>query len=134
MLNSIFAVFGCNSVCSPNKILFLRLLRLIYSDCIAAVKKITRRWTPGKAFQDAGAALVMAARALLSTTISVQWTKSHPERSDSPPTHGPGSSGAYTWRTLYHRTRISVHFRTLPYQFCGSTRSLFMTYSPRSPR
>ena len=63
----------------------LNLRGTVYSDCLAAVKKITRRWTPGRAFLDAGAALVTAARALLSPDITVQWTKGHPERSNSPP-------------------------------------------------
>ena len=34
----------------------LNLRGTIYSDCLTAVKTITRRWTPGSAFQDAGAA------------------------------------------------------------------------------
>ena len=63
----------------------LNLRGTIYSDCLAAVKKITRRWTPGSAFQDTGAAPVTASRALLTPDITVQWTKGHPERSDSPP-------------------------------------------------
>ena len=63
----------------------LNLRGTIYSDCLAAVKKIHRQWTPGSAFQDAGAAVVTAARGLLSPHLSVQWTKGHPERSDSPP-------------------------------------------------
>ena len=63
----------------------LNLRGTIYSDCLAAVKKITRRWTPGRSFQDTGAALVTAVRALLSPDITVQWTKGHPERSDSSP-------------------------------------------------
>ena len=63
----------------------LQLRGTVYSDCLAAVKQITRRWTPGSAFHATGAALVTAARALLSPTITVQWTKGHPERSDTPP-------------------------------------------------
>ena len=62
----------------------LNLQGTVYSDCLAAVKKINRRWTPGKAFQAAGAALVTAARTLLSSTLTVHWTKGHPERSDTP--------------------------------------------------
>ena len=42
--------------------------------CLAAVKQITRRWTPGRAFNATGAALVTAARALLSPTIPA-WTR-----------------------------------------------------------
>ena len=50
----------------------LNLRGSIYSACLAVVKKITRRWTPDRAFQDAGTALVAAARALRSDTITVQ--------------------------------------------------------------
>ena len=63
----------------------LNLRGTVYSDCLAAVKKITRRWTPGRACQDTGATLVAAARALLSDSVTVQWIKGHPERSDLPP-------------------------------------------------
>ena len=38
----------------------LNLRGTVDSDCLAAVKKITRRWTPGSAFQDTSAALVAA--------------------------------------------------------------------------
>ena len=31
----------------------LNLRGTVYSDCLVAVKKVTRRWTPGRAFQDA---------------------------------------------------------------------------------
>ena len=76
----------------------LNLRGTIYSDCLATVKKLTRQWTPGTAFQDAGAAVVTAARALLSPNLTVKWTKGHPERSGSPPPRlGPDSSGASTW-------------------------------------
>ena len=60
----------------------LKLQGSIYSDCLAAVKKITRRWTPGRAFQDTGATLVTASRALRSDSIKLHWIKGHPERSD----------------------------------------------------
>ena len=45
----------------PLYTLNLYLRGTIYSDFLADAKKITRRWTPGRAFQDAGAALVAAA-------------------------------------------------------------------------
>ena len=48
----------------------------VYSDCLSAVKKITRKWTPGHAYQAAGASLV--------STISLKWVKGHPERSEVP--------------------------------------------------
>ena len=63
----------------------LNLRGTIYSDCLAAVKKINRRWTTGQAFQDAGATLITASRALRSDSITIQWIKGHPERSEIPP-------------------------------------------------
>ena len=51
-----------------------RLRGTVYSDCLSAVKKITRRWSPDQGFQEAGAALVSSFRAYLSDTISLQWT------------------------------------------------------------
>ena len=62
----------------------LGLSGTVYSDCLSAVKKITRRWTPGHSFQEAGASLVSSCRAYLSPTISLKWTKGHPERSELP--------------------------------------------------
>ena len=62
----------------------LHLRGTVYSDRLAAVKKITRRWTPGRAFQDTGAPLVTASRAMHSDSISLQWIKGHPERSEFP--------------------------------------------------
>ena len=62
-----------------------RLHGTVYSDCLSAVKKITRRWSPGQGFQEAGAALVSSCRAYLSDAISLKWTKGHPERSAHPP-------------------------------------------------
>ena len=49
----------------------LKLRGTVYSDCLAAVNKITRRWTPGRAFQDTGATLVTASRALCSDSITI---------------------------------------------------------------
>ena len=63
----------------------LNLRGTVYSDCLAAVKKITRKWTPGRAFQDSGATQVAAAKALRTDSITIQWIKGHPERSDLPP-------------------------------------------------
>ena len=63
----------------------LGLSGTVYSDCLSAVKKITRRWTPGHSFQEAGAALVSSCRAYLSPKVSLQWTKGHPERTELPP-------------------------------------------------
>ena len=57
----------------------------VYSDCLSAVKKITRKWTPGHSYQEAGASLVSSCRAYLSSTISLKWVKGHPERSEHPP-------------------------------------------------
>ena len=36
----------------------LQLRGTVYSDCLSAVEKITRRWSPGRAFTEAGAGLV----------------------------------------------------------------------------
>ena len=63
----------------------LHLRGTVYSDCLGAVKKITRRWSPGLAFTEAGASLVTSCRSYLSASISIQWIKGHPERSDAPP-------------------------------------------------
>ena len=57
----------------------------LYRAALAAVNKITRRWTPGRAFQDIGATLVTASRAHCSDSITILWTKGHSERSKSPP-------------------------------------------------
>ena len=63
----------------------LNLRGTVYSDCLGAVKKVTRRWSTGPSFLDAGAALVTSNRSYLSDRIHLQWTKGHPERSDTPP-------------------------------------------------
>ena len=62
-----------------------RLRGTVYTDCLSAVKKINRRWSPGSSFQEAVAALVASCRAYLSDSISLKWTKGHPERSEQPP-------------------------------------------------
>ena len=49
------------------------------------MKKITRRWSPGLTFTEAGASLVTSCRSYLSASISIQWIKGHPERSDTRP-------------------------------------------------
>ena len=58
----------------------LGLSGTVFSDCLSAVKKITRKWTPGHSFQAVGASLVASCRAYLSHTISLKWVKGHPER------------------------------------------------------
>ena len=63
----------------------LRLRGTVYTDCLSAVKKINRRWSPGSSFQEAGAALVASCRAYLTASISLKWIKGHPERSEQPP-------------------------------------------------
>ena len=52
----------------------------VYSDCLSAVKKIkiTRKWTPGHSFQEAGASLVSSCRAYLSSTISLPPSREPP--------------------------------------------------------
>ena len=68
------------------KLLHLLNLRgTVYSDCLGAVKKITRRWSSGRSFLEAGAALVSSSRAYLSDQIQLKWIKGHPERSTTPP-------------------------------------------------
>ena len=62
----------------------LQLRGTVYSDCRSAVTKINRLWSPGTSFTEAGAALVSASRHYLSESISLQWVKGHPERSDTP--------------------------------------------------
>ena len=62
----------------------LHLRSTVFSDCLSAVKKITRRWSPGLAYTEAGASLVTSCRSYLSDTISLKWIKGHPERSDTP--------------------------------------------------
>ena len=62
----------------------LGLRGTVFSDCLSAVKKITRKWTPGHSFQAAGASLVSSCRGHLSHTISLKWVKGHPERSETP--------------------------------------------------
>ena len=64
----------------------LNLRGIVYSNCFGAVKKINRRWSTGRSFLDAGAALVTSCRTYLSDRITLKWLKGHPERSDSPPT------------------------------------------------
>ena len=111
----------------------LNLRGTVYSDCLAAVKKITRRWTPGKAFQAAGAALVTAARFLLSSTLTVQWMKGHPERSDSPVSAWTRQQWGIYVADALAKNKTSVHFHTPPYQYYEPTRSHYMTSCPRSP-
>ena len=60
----------------------LKLRGTVYSDCLGAVKKITRQWS---SFLEAGAALVASNRSYLSDCIHHQWTKDHPECTDTPP-------------------------------------------------
>ena len=62
----------------------LHLRGTVYSDCLGAVKKITRRLSSGHSFLEAVAALVASCRSYLSDRILLQWTKGHPERSDNP--------------------------------------------------
>ena len=61
----------------------LNLSGIVYSDCLGAVKKITRRWSSGRSFLDAGAALVTSCRSYLSNRIHLKWLKGHSERSDT---------------------------------------------------
>ena len=63
----------------------LNLSGTVYSDCLGAVQKITRRWPPGHSILEAGAVLVASTRSYLSDRIHLQWSKGHPERSDTPP-------------------------------------------------
>ena len=49
----------------------LNLSRLVYSDCLGAVKKITRLWSTGRSFLDAGAALVTSCLTYLSDRIHI---------------------------------------------------------------
>ena len=64
----------------------LHLRGTVFSDCLSAVKKITRRWSPRLAYTEAGASLVISCRSYLSDTISLKWIKGHPEHSDTPHT------------------------------------------------
>ena len=64
----------------------LHLRGTVFSDCLSAVKKITRHWSPGLAHTEAGASLVASCRSYLSDTISLVWIKGHPERSTTPHT------------------------------------------------
>ena len=63
----------------------LHLRGTVYTECLSAVKKINRRWSPGSSFQEADAALVASCRTYLSDSISLKWIKGHPERSEHPP-------------------------------------------------
>ena len=63
----------------------LHLSGTVYSDCLSAVNKITRRWSSGRSFLEAGAALVSSSRTFLSDQIQLKWIKGHPEQSDTPP-------------------------------------------------
>ena len=50
----------------------LQLCGAFYSECLSAVKNITRRWFPGHAFTEAGAALVISSRSYLLDSIPLQ--------------------------------------------------------------
>ena len=63
----------------------LHLRGAVHSDCLSAVKKITRRWSSGRSYLEAGAALLASSRSYLSDQIHLKWIKGHPERSASPP-------------------------------------------------
>ena len=95
----------------------LQLRRTVYSDCLSAIKKINRGWSPGQAFTEAGAALVSASRHYLSESISLQWVKGHPERSDAP--HSAWSRhqwGIYIADALTKNRDISsLQFSPLPF-------------------
>ena len=71
--------------CSLHILSTLRLRGTVCTDCLSAVKKINRRWSPGSSFQEAGEALIASCRAYLSDSISLKWIKGHPESSEQPP-------------------------------------------------
>ena len=50
----------------------LHLRGTVHSDCLGAVKKITRRWSSGRSYLEAGAALVMSSRSCLSDQIHLK--------------------------------------------------------------
>ena len=56
----------------------LQLRGRVYLDCLSAMKKITRRWSPGNSFLDAGAAFFSSSRTYLSDLISIQSIRSFP--------------------------------------------------------
>ena len=75
--------------------------------------KIARRWSPGCAFQEAGAALVAANRAYLSDTITIQWIKGH-RNAPTPP--------------------LRIIAATVGHLFCGSlTKNPDISSLPHSP-
>ena len=103
----------------------LKLRGTVYSNCLGAVKKIARRWTPGSAFQTIGAVFVSANWAYLSDKVSVQWIKGHPELIARTPLPLPGHDN--TWRT-------SVPSRTHPCIFFESTQYRSGISCPWPPR
>ena len=93
----------------------LQLRGTVYSDGLSAVTKITRRWSPGHAFTEAGAALVSASRLYLSESISLQWVKGHPERFDTPHTAWSRHQwGIYIADGLKNRDISSLPFSPIP--------------------
>ena len=62
----------------------LHLLGTVHSDCLGAVKKITRRWSSGRSYLEEGAALMASSQSCLSEQIYLKWLRGHPERSDTP--------------------------------------------------
>ena len=102
----------------------LRLRGAAYTDCLRAVKKITRRWSRGHSFQEARAAIVTSCRAYLSDSISIKWIRGHPERSDNPLGLVPASieclrkkKNAFDLR--FHRKRIFFEIFCLRLFFYG---------------
>ena len=93
----------------------------VHSDCLSAVKKITRRWSPGHAFTEAGAALVTSSRSYLWDSISLRCIKGHPERSDSPPLPGPVVNGIFTSPMASSRLETSVPSASLLSPLSGPT-------------
>ena len=89
----------------------------VYSDCLSAMRKITRRWSSDRSFHDAGAA---SSRTFLTDTLTILWIKGHPERSDTPPSAWYRNSGASISQTLSPRTGTSAHFPTPQSQRYGS--------------
>ena len=63
----------------------LHVLHTVYSDCLSAVKKVTRRWSLGSTFTDVGAALISSSRTYLSPRDTFRMAQRTPGALGNPP-------------------------------------------------
>ena len=95
----------------------LHVRGIVHTDCLSAVKKITRRWSPGRSFQGAGAALVASCRGL-SIRLDLHQMAQRPSGAlRTPPLHrDPPTVGHLPGGLPYQESghRLTSSFSDLP--------------------